>query len=68
MEELDLAYMSVETLKNRVDVLEQEVAVLKKKINKMIEDDRKELADENAWRYRNSSDEEEGRYYPVDFL
>lgn len=61
MDELDLAYMSVETLKNRVDVLEQEVAVLKKKINKMIEDDRKELADENAWRGRN--DPEEGLYY-----
>jgi uncharacterized small protein (DUF1192 family) len=61
MDELDLAYMSIDTLKNRVNVLEKEVETLQAKIRKMIEDDRKELADENAWKDRNTL--EEGRYY-----
>jgi uncharacterized small protein (DUF1192 family) len=61
MDELDLAYMSIDTLKNRVNVLEKEVETLQAKIRKMIENDRKELADENAWRGRN--DPEEGLYY-----
>jgi hypothetical protein len=61
MEELDLAYMSIDTLKNRVHCLEKEVETLQARIRKMLDDSNKEFYDRNYWKGGQEGDED--RYY-----